>query len=147
LSLKSQRRLAAQVLKVGQNRVWIDPDRIDDVETAITREEIKRLIHEKAIQQLPEKGISRSRARSLHAKKKRGLRRGPGGRSKPRVSGKEMWVKRIRALRRRLRELKAKRVITESTYRRFYRMAKSGVFKSVAELDRHIESEGLWRAR
>jgi large subunit ribosomal protein L19e len=147
VSLKSQRRLAAQVLKVGQNRVWINPERIDEVETAITRAEIKKLIHEGTIQQLPETGVSRSRARSLHEKKKRGLRRGPGGRSKPRVSGKAIWVKRIRALRRRLRELKEKRVITESTYRRFYRMTKSGVFRSIAELDRHIESEGLWRAR
>jgi large subunit ribosomal protein L19e len=127
--------------------VWIDPERIDEVETAITREEIKKLIHEKAIQQLPEKGVSRSRARFLHEKKKKGRRRGPGKRSKPRVSGKDIWIKRIRALRRRLRELKEKRVITEGTYRQFYRMAKSGVFKSIAELERHIKSEGLWRAR
>jgi len=45
--LKSQRRLAAQILKVGQNRVWINPERIDDVEAAITREEIRKLIHER----------------------------------------------------------------------------------------------------
>ncbi|MGB9134635.1 MAG: 50S ribosomal protein L19e [Candidatus Bathyarchaeia archaeon] len=147
MSLRSQRRLAAQILKVGQNRVWIDPERIDEVETAITREEIKKLIHEKAIQQLHEKGVSRSRAKFLHEKKKKGLRRGPGKRSKPRVSGKEIWIKKIRALRRRLRELKEKRVITVSTYRQFYKMAKSGVFKSIAELERHIKSEGLWRTR
>ncbi|MGB9684737.1 MAG: 50S ribosomal protein L19e, partial [Candidatus Bathyarchaeales archaeon] len=30
-SLKSQRRLAAQILKIGQERVWIDPNRVDDV--------------------------------------------------------------------------------------------------------------------
>ncbi len=127
--------------------MWIDPERIDEVETAITREEIKKLIHEKAIQQLHEKGVSRSRAKFLHEKKKKGLRRGPGKRSKPRVSGKEIWIKKIRALRRRLRELKEKRVITVSTYRQFYKMAKSGVFKSIAELERHIKSEGLWRTR
>ena len=60
--LKSQRRLAAQILKVGQNRVWIDPERIDDAEAAITREEIRKLIHEGIVKQLPEKGISRARA-------------------------------------------------------------------------------------
>jgi large subunit ribosomal protein L19e len=147
MSLRSQRRLAAEILKVGQNRVWMDPARTDEVETAITREEIKKLIHEKAIQPLPEKGISRSRARVLHQKKKKGLRRGPGTRSKPRVSRKEVWIKKIRALRRKLRELKENRTITESTYRQFYRMAKSGVFESVAELERHIKSKGLWRTR
>jgi large subunit ribosomal protein L19e len=147
VSLKSQRRLAAEVLKVGKNRVWIDPARLDDVEIAITREEIIKLIHEKAIQPSPEKGVSRSRARALHAQKKKGLRKGPGKRSKPRVSKKEAWMKKIRALRKRLRELKEKRIIAESTYRQFYKMAGSGVFESVAELERRIKSKDLWRTR
>lgn len=147
MSLKSQRRLAAEILKVGQNRVWIDPERTDDVEIAITREEIKKLIHEKAIQQLPEKGVSRSRARELHRRKKKGLRKGPGKRSKTKVSRKEIWMKKIRALRRRLRDLKEKRIITESTYRQFYTMAGSGIFESNAELERRIKAKGLWRTR
>ena len=46
MSLKSQRRLAAEILKVGESRVWMDPDRTEEVEIAITREEIRRLIHE-----------------------------------------------------------------------------------------------------
>ncbi|RLI07420.1 50S ribosomal protein L19e, partial [Candidatus Bathyarchaeota archaeon] len=49
MSLKSQRRLAASILNVGVNRVWIDPERIEDVDVAITREEIKKLIHEGVI--------------------------------------------------------------------------------------------------
>lgn len=147
MSLRSQRRLAAEILKVGQNRIWIDPNRIDDVETAITREEIKKLIHEKAIRPNSKQGVSRSRARLVHEKKRKGLRKGPGTRSKPRTSKKEIWMKKIRALRRRLRELKEKRVITENTYRQFYKMAGSGVFESIAELERHIKSKGLWRTR
>ncbi|MFQ5836639.1 MAG: 50S ribosomal protein L19e, partial [Candidatus Bathyarchaeia archaeon] len=42
MSLRSQRRLAAEILKVGEGRVWIDPDRTEDVEAAITREEIRK---------------------------------------------------------------------------------------------------------
>ena len=45
--LSSQRRLAAQILKIGQNRVWIDPERMDDVEGAITREEVRKLFTKK----------------------------------------------------------------------------------------------------
>ena len=71
--LKSQRRLASQILKIGQNRVWIDPERMDDVEGAITREEIRKLIHEKIIVSLPEKGVSRSRAKTVRAKKRLGF--------------------------------------------------------------------------
>jgi large subunit ribosomal protein L19e len=127
--------------------VWIDPDRIDDVEIAITRDEIRKLVHEEAIQSIPEQGISRARARLLQKKRKKGLRRGPGKRSKPRVSKKAVWMQKIRALRRRLRELKEKRVITESSYRQYYKMAGSGVFESIADLERHIKAKGLWRTR
>jgi len=150
MSLKSQRRLAAQVLKVGANRVWIDPERNDDVEVAITREEIRKLVHEGVIKALPKKGISRVRARVLHKKKKRGLRRGPGSRTgtaRARISKKEAWMRRIRALRRRLREWKAKRAVTESSYRRLYTLASSGVFSSIADMERYAKAHDLWRKR
>ena len=150
MSLKSQRRLAAEILKVGENRVWIDPERIEDVQMAITREEIKKLIHEGAIKKLKEKGVSRARARVIREKKKKGLRRGPGSRSgavHARISKKEAWMKKIRALRRRLRELKEKKIITVSVYRKVYKMAGSGSFKSIAEMERYLKANNLWRKR
>jgi large subunit ribosomal protein L19e len=150
LSLKSQRRLAAEILKVGETRVWIDPERIDYVETAITREEIRKLIHEKVVKSLPEKGVSRARARILAAKRKKGLRRGPGGKSGParsKISKKQAWMNRIRPLRRRMRELKVSRAITVSTYRKLYDMSESGVFESKADLERYIRTHNMWRKR
>ena len=150
MSLSSQRRLASEILKVGEERVWIDPNRIEEVEIAITREEIRRLIHEGAIRSLPKKGVSRARARALHEKRKKGLRRGPGHKSGSlgaTISKKHAWMDKIRTLRGRLRELKEKKVITESAYRQLYSVAGSGAFKSVAELERHIKTRGLWRKR
>ena len=38
MSLKSQRRLASKILKIGENSVWIDPEKTDDVEGVITRD-------------------------------------------------------------------------------------------------------------
>ncbi len=149
-SLRSQRRLAAQILKVGQERVWIDPNRIDDVEAAITREEIRKLIHEGVIKPLKEKGVSRARARVVREKKKKGLRRGPGSKSgagKAKISKKEAWMNKVRALRKRLRELKDSKIITESTYRKLYSMVKSGRFESIADMERHIKAHDLWRKR
>ncbi len=150
MSLKSQRRLAAEILKVGETRVWIDPERIDYVETAITREEVRKLIHEKVVKSLPEKGVSRARARILAAKRKKGLRRGPGGKSGParsKISKKQAWMNRIRPLRRRMRELKVSRAITVSTYRKLYDMSESGVFESKADLERYIRTHNMWRKR
>jgi len=148
--LSSQRRLAAQILKIGQNRVWIDPERMDDVEGAITREEVRKLIHEKIIDSLPEKGVSRSRAKIIREKKRKGRRSGPGsitGAGYAKVTKKEAWMKKIRSLRRKLRELKASRIITEATYSQYYRMAGSGRFQSMAELERNLKANDLWRKR
>jgi len=148
--LKSQRRLAAKILKVGQNRVWIDPKRMEDAEAAMTREEIRKLIHEGVVKSLPEKGVSRARARIIHEKKKRRRRCGPGSRggsSRAKISKKEAWMNKIRALRRRLRELKANKTITESVYRKLYEMASSGRFESIADLERYMKTHELWRKR
>jgi len=150
LSLKSQRRLAAEILKVGESRVWIDPDRIDYVEAAITREEIRKLIHEKVVKPLPEKGVSRARARVFAQKRKKGLRRGPGGKSGPatsKISKKQAWMNRIRPIRKRLTELKETRAINESAYRKLYDMSESGIFESKADLERYIRTHDLWRRR
>jgi len=147
-NLKNQRHLAAQIMKVGRNRVWIDPERIEDVEVAITREEIRKLIHEGIVKRLPEKGISRARAKTLHKKKKKGRRRGSGSRSSPyyaKISKKEVWMSKIRALRKRLRELKTKRTINQNTYRNMYKMASSGIFESIADMERYLKTHELWR--
>jgi large subunit ribosomal protein L19e len=150
MSLKSQRRLAAEIMKVGETRVWIDPERIDYVEAAITREEVRKLIHEKVVKRLPAKGVSRGRARLLAQKRKKGLRRGPGGKSGParsKISKKQAWMNTIRPIRRRLRDLKETRAITQSTYRKLYDMSESGVFESKADLERYIKAKDMWRRR
>ena len=150
MSLENQRRLAAEVLKVGETRVWIDPDRTEEVEIAITREEIRRLIHEGAIKSRPKRGVSRARARTLHEKKRKGLRRGPGSKSgstRARIPKKKAWMKKVRPLRKRLRELETSYTITESVYRHLYKMAGSGEFESVADLERYIKTRGLGRKR
>jgi large subunit ribosomal protein L19e len=149
-SLKNQRRLASQILKVGQNRVWINPENTEDVEASMTREEVKRLIHEGIIKALPKKGVSRARARIIHLKKKQKRRVGQGSRtgsSRAKISKKEAWMSRIRALRKRLRELKANKVITENTYRKMYTLASSGRFVSKADLERYLKTHDLWRKR
>jgi len=150
LSLKNQRRLAANLLKVGENRVWIDPARIGDVEVAITREDVRRLIHEGVIQSRPEAGISRARARVQQERKKLGRGRGSGSRKGSkgaRTPTKELWMKRVRALRRQLKGLRDRRAITPRIHQQLYRMVKGGAFKSVAHLEQYIEAHKLARRR
>src|SRR4030065_210278 len=142
-NLTSQRRLASRILKIGQNRVWIDPARVEDVEGVITREEVRKLIHEKIISGLPEKGVSRARAKTVREKKRKGRRMGPGsygGSGYATVTKKKAWMTKTRPLRRKLRERKANRVITEKTYTQTYRMAGSGRFESVADMARYLKA-------
>ncbi|MEM3574244.1 MAG: 50S ribosomal protein L19e, partial [Candidatus Bathyarchaeia archaeon] len=49
MSLRTQRRMAAEILGVGIDRVWMNPDDIEKIESAITREDVRRLIHEGSI--------------------------------------------------------------------------------------------------
>src|SRR6266705_3015649 len=96
MSLKSQKRLAASLLGGGLNRVWIDPEENDRVQSAITRDEIKSLIREGRISLLPKTGVSRGRHRA-----KSGRRKKAGSRKGGQKPGKEAWVLKIRDCCRR----------------------------------------------
>ena len=148
MNLRAQRRIAAEILKVGKNRVKIDPDREDDVSMAITRDDIRTLIHEKGITARYDQGVSRSRARILHLKKKKGKRQGPGSRKGKKTTynpRKRAWIKRIRPQRTYLRRLRDRRVITVENYRKLYRWASSGMFRSVAHLETFIKDKKMTR--
>ena len=148
MNLKNQKRLAASIFNVGVNRIWTNPERIEDIETAITRQEIKKLIKEQAIKAKPLSGLSKGRARRQAYKKKVGRKKGPGSKKGSKfslVSRKTRWISRIRALRKRLRKLKERRLISVNTYRSLYVKAKGGEFRSVSELERYINEKNLRR--
>lgn len=147
MSLVSQRRLAAELLKVGTTRVWVDPEDTDRVSSAITREEIRKLIHEGSIRKIPETGISRGRKRIRKQELLLGRHKGPGSRKGSAADSKTRWITRIRSIRRRLRTLRDKRFVTTQVYRKLTLMAKGGTFRSAAHLDEYIETHKLARRR
>jgi len=138
--IRTVRRLAADLLKVGESRVWIDPDHLDKAEAAITREDVRRLIKEGVIRKEPPSTPSRGRWRVRHEQRKKGRRRGPGRRKGPRISEKELWIARVRAQRRFLKLAKERGLIDAKTYRRLRSLVKGGAFKSVSQLKEHVKS-------
>ncbi|MFQ6106695.1 MAG: 50S ribosomal protein L19e [Thermoplasmata archaeon] len=145
MNLRNQRRMAAELLKCGLNRVWIDPDRMEDVADAITRTDIQIRIDAGAIKAKQKKGISRGRTRYQRGQRKKGRGRGHGSRKgthKARKPKKERWIQTIRPIRERLRELRDEGKISVSTYRKFYLQAKGGAFKSKSHLESHLRSGG-----
>ncbi|MFN3268073.1 MAG: 50S ribosomal protein L19e, partial [Zestosphaera sp.] len=66
--LSLQKRLAAEILGVGVSRVRIDPARVEDVESALTKEDVRRLIENGVIWAEKTRRNSRGRWRELHEK-------------------------------------------------------------------------------
>ncbi len=131
--LRNQRRMAAELLKCGENRVWIDPSSMEEVQDAVTRGDIRSAIHAGVIRRKPVKGVSRVRARKFAEERRRGRHSGPGSRRgspASRVPSKERWIHRIRPQRELLAELRDAKKITAQAYREFYRKAKGGMFRS-----------------
>ena len=145
MDLKNQKRMAAEILDCGYSRVWIDPNRVEDVADAITRADIRTAIASGTITALPKKGISKGRIRHNRAQRKKGRQRGPGsrkGRSGARSPAKREWIQTIRPIRATLRELRDEGKISRSVYREFYMKAKGGMFKSRAHVISHLKAEG-----
>ncbi len=145
MDLRNQRRMAADVLKCGENRVWIDPNSLEEVADCITRADIRTAVDSGIIKALPKKGISKGRARYAADQKAKGRRKGQGSRkgtSNARLSDKGIWMGTIRALRDELKTLRADGKITPSVYRKYYMRAKGGMYKSRRNLVSHLVSEG-----
>jgi large subunit ribosomal protein L19e len=141
--LSAQKRLASDVLDVGKDRVWFDPEAQSEIAEAITREDIRDLVDEGTIQRKGSSNNSRGRARERAEKRAYGHRTGAGSRSGTagaRKNEKEDWTSRIRAQRRRLRELRDDGPLDASQYRTLYNKASGGEFESVARLEAYIEN-------
>lgn len=146
MDLKNQRRIASQLLKCGENRVWIDPNRAEDVSDAITRADVRTLIASGAVSSRQKKGVSRGRAELQLAQRRKGRQRGHGsrrGRKGARKPSKERWMQTIRPIRQKLKELRESGQIDTATYRKYYLKAKGGVFKSRPHLESHLKAEGI----
>jgi large subunit ribosomal protein L19e len=141
--LKAQKRLAADVLDVGKNRVKLDPERQGEIADAITRDDVRELIDEGAIRVEPKSGNSRGRARERAEKRSYGHQKGQGtrkGKAGGRRNEKDEWRSKIRAQRRRLRKYRQNDELSATDYRQLYRMAGGGEFDSVADVERHVRA-------
>lgn len=142
MNLKSQKRMAAEVMDIGKNRVWIDPDRVNDIEEAITKQDIRNLIESGVIKKRKVKGTSKGRARNKSSQKKKGRQKGHGkrkGNKGARKKRKDSWKEKIRAIRKELRTMRDNEDISKSEYRQLYKKAKGGFFRNKKHMKLYIE--------
>jgi len=144
--LRNQRRIASTIMKCGKNRVWMDSDRTDEIAKAVTRGDIRILINGGAIKSKQIQGISRGRKKFNQKQKDKGRRKGHGSRKGAkyaRLPRKERWIRTIRPIRTYLRQLRDEKTIEKSIYRKYYRKAKGGEFRSKHHLRTRMTSDGF----
>ena len=152
MMITNQKRMAAQILsrkegrEVGVHRVWIHPDYLDEVSSAVQKDDIRELIKEGLIKAKPIKGTSRVRARKAAAQRSKGRRKGHGSRkgsANSRNPRKQRWMSLIRAQRRELKGLRSSETLNPSQYRYYYRKSKGGSYRSIAHMRSNIELDGI----
>lgn len=146
MNLKNQKRVAADLLKVGSHRVSFDTERLSEIKEAITKADLRALINDGAIKANPVHGISRGRARKNLSQKRKGRRKGEGSREGKRSTkrtGKRRWINAIRAQREFILMLKDKGLIDPKVYRDLYRKAKGGFFRSRRHINLYLTDRDL----
>lgn len=133
-----QKKLAAKILKTGISKVWMNSEKMKDIEKAITKWDIRKLIKKGDIKKLPEKIRFKSEAKKR--KRKSGSRE---GKKYSIVSRKRRWISKIRPQRRMLKELKKSSQLDTANYRKLYNLAKGGMFRSRAHLKLYIEQNNM----
>ncbi len=139
--LKTQRRIASNVLGVGSSRIWLDPTKFKDIKEAITRADIEALISKGVLKRKELVGQSRAKARALHAKKRRGHRKGIGSRKGEKSARMDFnWIDKVRALRNELFKQRKQGKISKSEFRMLYKKVKGNAFHSVSHMRNYIET-------
>ncbi|HUT06835.1 MAG TPA: 50S ribosomal protein L19e [Nitrosopumilaceae archaeon] len=136
VNLKAKKRLASRVTGVGIHRIKFDSDHLDDIADAITRENIRSLITANTIQIKSFTGTSRGRAQEKKdQKKKRGTGQGSKqGRKGARVGKKEVYVAKVRSLRRLLKIAKDRKDITNPEFWALYKKVGGNTVRNKAHL-------------
>ncbi|HKR73362.1 MAG TPA: 50S ribosomal protein L19e [Candidatus Nitrosocosmicus sp.] len=136
VNIHKKRELASRILGVGVNRIRFEPDKLDDVADSITRENIRALINSGSIWTATVRGTSRGRTRSkLESRKKHGT--GPGskkGKKTARVGKKEVYVIKVRSMRRHLKILKERKDITNEQFWALYKKVNGAQVRSLSHL-------------
>jgi large subunit ribosomal protein L19e len=136
VNLKAKKRLASRITGVGVHRIRFDVDHLDDVADAITRENIRSLITANTIKIKSIVGTSRGRAHTKKAQKnKRGTTQGSKqGRKGARVGKKEVYVAKVRSLRRLLKIAKDRKNLTNPEFWTLYKKVGGNTIRNKAHL-------------
>lgn len=144
MDLTKAKELASVILKVGVNRVYLDPTGIKKIEEAMTKDDIRGLIAERIIKKRKPVQQSTGRTKLAAGQRQKGRMRGKGkkrGTKVTRVQKKQSWMHKVRSQRAVLKELKKTnpKAVEEVGYSNIYNKIKGGFFKGKKYVKDYVE--------
>ncbi len=144
MQLNKIRRMAAEILKVGKTKIVFSDKDTERIKESMTKEDVRQLIKERIVRKRKDNYQSRARARKLKEKKTKGRKRGKGKRKgtiKARTNKKEKWIKKVRAQRKKLKELKKEVKMEKGQYGKIYKMIKGNYFKGKKYVEAMVKGD------
>ena len=144
--LDVQRRLAAQVMKCGENRVRFDPDSLEDIKEAITKSDIRQLVNHGTITKRRLLNTSKFWARKHRQQKSKGKQKGMGsrkGKKTARLPPKRVWINKIRLQRNFIKSLRDGNTVNSTEYHQLYMKSNGGFFRSLRHLKLYTQERGF----
>lgn len=135
------RTLASKVLNCGKNKIWLDPSEKEKINQVSTREQVRTLIEDNVIIKKLDKHNSKGRSRIHKEAMAKGRHMGLGkrlGTANARLNKKTLWIKKIRVMRKNLKEMKDNGKISAEEHQLFRKRAKGNLFKNSVTMKDHI---------
>ncbi len=136
--LSTIKRLASDILGVGENKIRIKPEEIGRAESALTREDVRGLIRDKVVYVKTESGF---KVLNRRKKKLAGSRRGS---MNTRTPEKDKWMTNVRAQRKYLNQLVVEGNLEQKNKRHVYMRIKGGAFKGKKAMLMYLKDNHLY---
>ena len=146
MKLDKLKTISGTILKKSKHKLVIDEKKYqankEFVDKSITKQDVRDAIAKGVVKKKNDTGQSRGRARVLLKKKQLKRRRGQGKRrgTPSARQNRNLYNDKIRALRKRLRELKKEDKLNDKNYRQVYLMINGNYFRGKKHLEEYISS-------